>query len=583
MLHRTTHRIGGASQKEGQRAMQNRALAMAGEHVVSSRPEFAVETLEIRGITQRVFKNAPNTLPDLLAMAAELYAKRECLVHGSERLNYSHFFEKVQALAGALQRQVGIKSGDRVAIAMRNRIDYLIATMAIVCVGGVVVHLNAWWTCEELDYALADCDARVVFADPERIARLRYLERFSNLCVCSTVAHEDATCSIEPLLSLGRTLNLKPPVIQPDDDCSVIYTSGSTGHPKGVVLTHRNIISAIWSWLMVGPVQDYLDPSSAIETNAPEPLQPANLVTVPFFHVSGMNTCFLLTLAMGGKVVLLDKWDAERAADLIAQENITRFWGVPTMTADLLALGVLGKDRLATLGTLDAGGAKRPPDQVQQIVTTYPNIPPSTGYGMTETSGLGLRVAGADYATHPDAAGYLLPPLQEMRILDEDGTELAPGHVGELAIKSASVMRCYLNQPEATAAVLRNGWLHTGDLARIDENGLVFIVGRKKDIIIRGGENIASLEVEAAVYKHPAVFEAAVFSVPDNRLGELVGVAVQVANADMLDLQELRTFLGSHLAQFKLPERLWIFTEPLVRGATEKIDKQEIRRKCLGI
>lgn len=296
-----------------------------------------------------------------------------------------------------------------------------------------------------------------------------------------------------------------------------------------------------------------------------------------------MNTCFLLTLAMGGKVVLLDKWDAQKAADVIAAEKITRFWGVPTMTADLLALGASAQDRLATLGSLDAGGAKRPPDQVGRIVTTYPAIPPSTGYGMTETSGLGLRIAGADYTAEPDAAGYLLPPLQDMQILDEDGAPAPAGDVGELVLKSPAIMRGYLNQPEATSAVLHQGWLHTGDLARVDEKGLVFIVGRKKDIIVRGGENIASLELEAVVHEHPDIIEAIVFSVPDDRLGEIVGVAAQCTAARTIDLEGLREFLAQRLAKFKLPERLWIFSEPLARGATEKIDKQLVRRICLGL
>ncbi len=563
--------------------MLNLELAKAAEHIATHRSEFALETKVIRGVTQRVFKNAPCALSELLAMATDAHGDCELLVHGGERLTYRTFSEKVETAAAALQGVLGINPGDRLAIAMRNRVEYLIFAMAAAAVGAVVVHLNAWWTSEELDYALSDCRAQVVLADTERLERLRRTKRLSDLCLVAVEEHADAAYSFQGLLALGQNLRHKPPSIETDDDCSIIYTSGSTGHPKGVLLTHRNIISAIWSWLMIGPVQEHLLSLSGQKTGTSDQLQPANLVTVPFFHVSGMNTCFLLSLAMGGKVVILDKWDAEQAADLIAKERITRFWGVPTMTADLLALHERARGRLVTLGSLDAGGAKRPPDQVRRIVETHPSIPPSTGYGMTETSGLGLRVSGAEYTAHPDAAGHLLPPLQDMQIVDEDGVALAYGQVGELVLKSPAVMRGYLNQPEATAAALRDGWLRTGDLAKVDENGLVFVVGRKKDIIIRGGENISVLEVESALHDHPGVVEAAVFSVPDERLGEIVGVALHCRDSEGVELEELRAFLARRIALFKLPERLWLFFEPLARGSTEKIDRRAVRRICLNL
>lgn len=562
--------------------MPNHALAKAAEHITLSHPEFSLETLEIRGAPLRVFKHAPKNLADLLTWAVGIHGDRELLVHGNERLTYRAFSEKVTAVAAALKKVVGVQAGDRLAIAMRNRIEYLIFAMAIASVGGVVVHLNAWWTSEELDFALSDCGAKVVLADAERLQRLQQGKNAANLCLVATDDTGDFNYSFGHFLALGMGLDPEPEPVLSDEDCAIIYTSGSTGHPKGVVLTHRNILSAIWSWLMIGLIQDQLGSPSVSTVEPHHQLQPANLVTVPFFHVSGMNTCFLLTLAMGGKVVLLDKWDAESAADLISQESITRFWGVPTMTADLLSLGARARDRLATLGSLDAGGAKRPPDQVARIVANFPDIQPSTGYGMTETSGLGLRVAGADYSAKPDAAGYLLPPLQDLQIVDDYGAPVPMGQIGELTLRGPSVMRCYLNQPEATAEILHNGWLHTGDLAKIDGDGMVFIVGRKKDIIIRGGENISSLEVEAAVHAYPDIMEAAAFSVPDDRLGEIVGVAVHGKALNQLDIRRLRGFLAPRVAHFKLPERLWVFADPLPRGATEKIDKRKVRQICLG-
>lgn len=562
--------------------MKKQELDVAAERVVQKYEEFAIETGEVRGVRFNVFKNAPRNLTNLLALSVRQFGDLDLLVGGDERLSYRKFQARVDDLARVLQNTLGVRPGDRVAIAMRNRCEYPIAVMAVNAVGAAIVHLNAWWTSEELDYAITDCEAKVVFADTERAARLAKCRRFSELQVVTVGSNDGSDRSIEVLLSRVGRAPYSFVDASPDDDAAVIYTSGSTGHPKGVVLTHRNIITAVWCWKMVGPTRDQLEVREMTALNAAAEPRSANLVTVPFFHVSGMNSCFLLTMALGGKAVILDKWDPERAAELIERESITRFWGVPTMTADLLSLSERSRQRLATLKSLDAGGAKRPPEQVGRITAQHPGVEPSSGYGMTETSGLGLRVAGSDYVSEPDAAGFLLPPVQEMQIIGEDGAHVSPGHIGELVLKSPSVMRCYLNKPEATAEVLRDGWLRTGDLVRMDNKGMVFIVGRKKDIIIRGGENISSLEVEVAAHEHPAVLEACAFSIPDERLGETVGLAVQRARGMALDLDSLRSYLSSRLAQFKLPERLWVFELPLPRGATEKIDKRRVRQACLS-
>ena len=303
---------------------------------------------------------------------------------------------------------------------------------------------------------------------------------------------------------------------------------------------------------------------------------------MPFFHVSGVNTCFLLPLCQGGKVIVLPKWDAKEAVRLIEKEKVTRFWGVPTMSADIVEVARTMGAKMSTLTSLDAGGAKRPPEQVGQIARAFPAVLPATGYGMTETSALGLHLSGQDYIDHPDAAGRLLAPLQDMKIVDDEDALVPQGMVGELALRSAANMRCYLNRPQDTAAVLKDGWMHTGDLVRQDEKGLVFVVDHKKDIIIRGGENIACLEVEAAIDRHGAVKETSVFSVPHERLGETVGVALYVGRDAHVTLEKLRIFLQDALAPFKLPEYLWLFEAPLPRGSTEKIDKRKTRQICLA-
>jgi acyl-CoA synthetase (AMP-forming)/AMP-acid ligase II len=238
-------------------------------------------------------------------------------------------------------------------------------------------------------------------------------------------------------------------------------------------------------------------------------------------------------------------------------------------------------ETLPAMDYLGSGGAKRPGAQVAQLAKAFPNAGVATGWGMTETNALGIGMIGEDYTARPESAGKLHPPVQELRILDDDGNDVPVGTLGEITVKSPANMRCYLNKPEATAETLQDGWLKTGDLGVLDAEGYVTILDRKKNIIIRGGENIACLDVEGALHRHPDVLEAAAFSVPDERLGETVGAAVQLKPGASLSRADMATFLESHIAKFKIPEHLWVQTEPLLRGATDKTDRRAICKVCL--
>ncbi|MEY8841729.1 class I adenylate-forming enzyme family protein, partial [Cribrihabitans sp. XS_ASV171] len=265
------------------------------------------------------------------------------------------------------------------------------------------------------------------------------------------------------------------------------------------------------------------------------------------------------------------------AARLIEEERVTRFVGVPTQSADIRIAAQASGRKLESLTQMVSGGAKRPAAQVSELKAVFPKADVATGWGMTETNALGIGFSGPEYLEHPEAAGRLYPPLQEVRFLGDNGQDVPAGEVGELAIKSVTNMRCYINQPDATADVMQDGWLRTGDLARIDADGIITIVDRKKNIIIRGGENIACLDVEGALHRHPAILEACAFAIPHDRLGEVVGAAVQVRPGMIVTQQEVMTFLERRIARFKIPERLWIQAEPLPRGATDKIDRRAIR------
>ena len=538
---------------------------------------FEVNHVRLGDVDYRNYARMPATMTEYFQLMRR-HGDRTFAVYRDQRLTFEEAFLEAQALAFALREDFGVATGDRVAIASRNNPQWMIAYMAVLLAGGVVVPMNAWWTSSELEYGLRDSGSHVLFADRERVARLAALVSPLALRV---IAVDDCSGIDVPVTPLADVLarragaDLPAVTVAPDDFASIMYTSGSTGHPKGALSSHRGILSALYSWILMGTVTKKL---SATATDAPA-LPACGLLTVPLFHCTASHSAFLLSLISGRKLVIMHRWDVQEALRLIEAEKVTWFNGVPTMSAELQAAARQSDRDLSSLAEIFSGGAARPPDQVGKIKEVFRKSSPGIGYGLTETNALGAVNSGPFYVANPYSTGRVVPAVTDIAILDDEQNRLSAGEHGEVCIHSPANCLGYWNRPEASAEAFRDGWFHTGDIGYLDEDGFLYIVDRKKEIIIRGGENISCLEVEAAIYRHPDIIEAAVFGLPDERLGESVAAVVVIRPESALDAARLREHLSADLAAFKLPAHVWFEHEALPRIASGKIFKRALKSR----
>jgi steroid-24-oyl-CoA synthetase len=538
---------------------------------------FEIVEQEVQGRKQRVFKNAPASLRALFA-ASRARGDATFLVYEDERWSFGDVMAKVDALGAALVERYGVRPGERVAIAMRNYPEWVVSFAAITSIGAISVSLNAWWTTEEFDYALADSGSRVVIADRERLARIQPLLGKLGLravAVRTEGALPAGADRFEDVLVPGAAL---PAVeVGPDLDATILYTSGTTGHPKGAVSTHRAVLSGLVAFACRAAVNAAMGVGPKKESPWPQSF----ILVVPLFHVTGCVPVMLSCFAAGYKLVMMYKWDPARALELIERERVTQFVGVPTQSWDLLECPDFGRRDTSSLVAVGGGGAPAPPELVRRVDRSFSRARPGIGYGMTETNAYGPGNAGQDYLRKPTSCGRVVP-LVEMRVTDAEGRVLGPNEVGEIWFRGPNLIRGYWNKPEATAETLVDGWLRSGDIGRIDEEGFVYVQDRAKDMVLRAGENVYCAEVEAAIYEHPAVYEAAVFGVPHERLGEEVAAAVVPKPGESLDPEALRGFLAEHLAPFKIPTRIRVYGQQLPRNPAGKILKRQLRDELAG-
>ena len=516
-----------------------------------------------------IVANFPATLPALFRTFCSLNGEAEALVAGDERLTFADLDRVSERVAHGLVAR-GIGKGDRIGIAMRNCPSWVASYMGIVKAGAVATLLNGWWEAHEMEHALTLTDPKLIIADAARANRIA--ARCPGREILTVAIEQPVEAALAEVIG-GADESIPLPEVAAEDDATILFTSGSTGEAKGAVSTHRAVTTATYSY-----ATGLIVLRGILEQDGKPPPTPRTLLSVPLFHVTGEVPVMINSFVIGRCMVVMPKWDPTEAMRLIEKERITYFVGVPTMSLELLTHPDRDKYDLSSLTDITAGGAPRPVSHVERLQHEFPWAQPALGYGLTETNAVGCANYWSNYAAKPASTGRAQKPFVDLAILGPDDRHLPAGETGEIAIRSAANIRCYWQNPAATAAAITaDGYFRSGDIGYLDEDGYLFIVDRKKEIIIRGGENISAAEVEAACYACPEVAEVSVFGVPDERLGEVPLAVVRLQQDAAMTEAELRAFLEGRLAKFKIPERFIFSGEPLPRLGTGKFDRRALK------
>ncbi|UKK84030.1 acyl--CoA ligase [Sphingopyxis sp. BSN-002] len=517
--------------------------------------------------------NAPTNLADYVAYFSAMHGDATFLVEGDERLSFKQVYAAARQVAAGLIEGHGVQRGDRIAIAMRNANAWCVTYVGILLAGGCATLLNGWWQGAELAAGIDDAEAKLVIADVQRAARLAEPGVSHGAKVVTLDITKPIDEAIAPIAAGGSAETVLP-TLTGQDLATILFTSGSTGQSKGAYSRHEAVVQAIFNYVTQTASIVHL----LTEDGQMSEIQPATLICTPLFHVTAEIPVFLQSFALGRKLVLMPKWNADEAMRLIQDEKCNYFVGVPLMSYEILVSPNRKNYDLSTCRSYAGGGAPRPPEHVRRLASEMGDAKPLLGYGLTETNAVGCGIINENYVEKPLSTGPASKPLVDLAILDDNGNELPQGSVGEVCMRSVCNFEGYWNRPDATkAAFFDNGYFRSGDLGYLDADGYLFIVDRKKDIIIRGGENISCQEVEAAIYEHAEVNECAVFGLPDERLGECVGAVVWMKPGSSVTADELTSFLSTRLAPYKVPCRIWMSNDALPKLGSEKIDKVSLR------
>lgn len=543
---------------------------------------FEITETSVRGMPMRVYANAPSSTRDLLELTGS-NADQDFLVYRDERLTFADHFQLVAGFAQWLAQHHGVGKGDRVAIGMRNYPEWSVAFWATQVLGAIAVPLNAWWTADELRFALEDSGVTSSVLDGERYERMA--SDLAELGIPAVVVRHDrqladgAEAWSSVAASFDGSAALPSIELDPEDPSTIIYTSGTTGTPKGAISTHRNHVTTFMNMALNGMLERAVAPPA---DDATESRLASMLVTFPFFHVGGINLV-ILGAGFGLKLVLLYKWDLPEALAMIERERVTTFAAVPTVLREFLESPLRRDHDLSSLSGLTGGAAAVPPDLVPTIKEIFgAQAGPTTSYGLTEASGAATVHPPADYLRLPMSVGRPFP-VTDVRVVDVVSREvLGTDAVGELCFRGPSIVIGYWNREAETAAAFTDGWFHTGDVGYLDDDGYVYVVDRLKDVVIRGGENVYSAEVEAVLFEHPAVADVAIVGVPHRELGEQVAAVVRLNDGTTVSEADLQEHVAGRLAYFKVPELIVFRTEPIPRNATGKVLKRDLRDELAG-
>ncbi len=545
------------------------------EALTSAGGPFAKQNILKDGISLPFIATAPQNLAAFFEATCARYADTCFVVDGAERLTFQEVYNAARALAGALVQGHGLQKGDRVALAARNSAVWVVSYMAIIMAGGVATLLNGFLLGDEMVGSMSDTGVVLALADPpraKRIAAVSIAPLARLITIDDSLPIGDA---LAPLMAAGGGADTPLPALVGDDIATILFTSGSTGKSKGAYTTHQQKIQGTYNYIVqTVSLLTYLQS----ENRAPKD-PPSTLVNVPLFHITGEVVVFLQSFALGRKMVMLPKWDAREAMRLMEAEHVTYFTGVPLMSFEILTHPDRANYDLSSCGAFAAGGAARPADHVRRFHDELKGGEPIAGYGLTETNGVGASIYGDPYSAKPSSTGRASAPLVELAILNDAGQPVPQGESGEICIRTIANFVGYWNNAAATnAAFTADRFFRSGDIGRIDEEGYLFILDRKKDIIIRGGENITCLEVEAALYELPAIAEACVFGLPDERFGEIPAAVISLQPGHSMSGDDVRAALVDHIAAFKLPAKIWVEAVHLPRLGTGKIDKVALRK-----
>ena len=533
-----------------------------------------IGTVERFGRELPFITNAPTNLADYVAFFAAQHGDATFLVEGDERLSFKQVYAAARRVAAGLIEGHGVQRGDRVGIAMRNANAWCVTYIGVLLAGGCATLLNGWWQGGELAAAIADSETGLVIVDVQRAARLEEVEHDAKVITLDLLKPIDE--AIAPITGAGGSGETALPVLTGQDFATILFTSGSTGQSKGAYSRHEAVVQAIFNYVTQTASIVHLLTQDGLMSD----IQPATLICTPLFHVTAEIPVFLQSFALGRKLVLMPKWNADEAMRLIQDEQCNYFVGVPLMSYEILTSPNRKNYDLSTCKSYAGGGAPRPPEHVKRLSEEMGDAKPLLGYGLTETNAVGCGIINENYLAKPMSTGPASKPLVDLAILDDDGEEVPQGGVGEVCMRSVANFEGYWNNEAATkAAFFDSGYFRSGDLGYVDEDGYLFIVDRKKDIIIRGGENISCQEVEAAIYEHADVNECAVFGLPDERLGEVVGAVIWVKPGSTVDDGAMCSFLSGRLAPYKVPCKIWMSNAALPKLGSEKIDKVSLRNQ----